>query len=62
MADSVKWYKLSRLTPEMEIVSICQEMKWSYQTYVSQPEWFLDLLKAKLSCDSNELRKSLRKR
>jgi len=26
------------------MVLLCQEMKWDYFTYMSQPSWFIDLL------------------
>ena len=29
----------------MEVVSICQEIGWTYYEYMSQPNWFLELLK-----------------
>ena len=49
------------LTPEMEIVSICQEMKWTYYEYISQPSWFLELLKLKFHLDSQRVKKQLMK-
>jgi len=46
----------------MQIVAICQEMGWTYDEYLDQPTWFIDLLKAKLEIDSDELRKQIKNR
>lgn len=45
----------------MQIVSICQEMGWTYQEYMEQPIWFIDSLKDKLQIDSENMRKQMRK-
>lgn len=39
----------------MFIVTICQEMKWDYEQYLRQPEWFLEILKYKLQEDNGKL-------
>jgi len=41
----------------MQTVSICQEMGWTYQEYMAQPVWFINLLKDKLQIDSDNIRK-----
>jgi len=46
----------------MEIVSVCQEMKWDYHIYMAQPSWFLELLKAKFQIDSQRMKKEAFKR
>ena len=28
-------------------------MKWDYFTYISQPDWFIELLKAKINADND---------
>lgn len=45
----------------MLIVSVCQEMKWDFYQYLNQPEWFVDLIIAKLEIDSKNIKKSLKK-
>jgi len=45
----------------MEVVSICQEMGWTYEEYMSQPNWFLELVKEKLQMNGERIRKELRK-
>jgi len=45
----------------MQIVSICQEMGWTYQEYMIQPVWFIDLLKDKLQIDSDNIKKQTRR-
>ncbi|MHA1347411.1 MAG: hypothetical protein ACTSO3_13510 [Candidatus Heimdallarchaeaceae archaeon] len=49
------------MTPDMEIVAICQEMKWTYWDYMEQPNWFLDLVSQKLQIDSEKIRKEIDK-
>ena len=46
----------------MQIVSICQETGWTYQEYMNQPKWFIDLLKDKLQIDSDNIKKQITKR
>ena len=41
----------------MEAVSICQEMGWTYDEYVNNPTWFLELLKSKYLWDSERMKK-----
>ena len=38
----------------MWIAVLCEKMGWDYQTYLSQPQWFLDLLFGKLEVDAKE--------
>ena len=45
----------------MKVVSICQEMGWTYNEYMNQPQWFLDLLEDKLKIDSDNAKKELKK-
>ena len=45
----------------MLIVSICQEMGWTYQEYMEQPKWFIDLVKDKLQIDGENIRKQINK-
>lgn len=45
----------------MEAVAICQEMGWTYYEYMSQPSWFLDMLRNKLQMDSERIKKEAEK-
>jgi len=38
----------------MQIVSICEHCGWTYDEYMSQPQWFILFLKAKLEIDSDK--------
>jgi len=30
---------------QLEIVLLCKTMQWGYETYVQQPQWFLDIFR-----------------
>jgi hypothetical protein len=30
--------------PEQNIVALCREMKWGWEKYLSEPEWFTKML------------------
>lgn len=45
----------------MEMISICQEMGWSYQEYMMQPKPFIASLQDKMQLDSKERTKELNK-
>jgi len=47
---------------DMDMVMLCDYMKWDYYTYNSQPAWFLDLLRLKINSDNYYQRKSLEKK
>jgi len=49
------------MTKHMEIVAVCQEMGWTYYEYMSQPTWFLDLLREKLIIDSEKTKREIQK-
>lgn len=49
------------LDEQMSIVILCCDMGWTYQEYLSQPEWFLDLLRIKRNFDAEYSNKELRK-
>jgi len=49
------------MTPEMEIVAVCQEMGWTYYEYMEQPNWFLELVRMKLQMDSEKIKKEIQK-
>lgn len=41
----------------MEIITVCQEMGWTYKQYMQQPTWFIASLKDKLQLDNVEMEK-----
>ena len=41
----------------MVAVSVCQNMKWTYQEFLEQPNWFIELLFIKLKLDEKEMEK-----
>lgn len=43
------------MTDEMAMITICQEFGWTYNEYLDTPNWFLDLIKAKLQIDNKKL-------
>jgi hypothetical protein len=45
----------------MLIVSICERFGWTYQEYMDQPLWFIDLLLAKMDIDRQMMEKKLKK-
>jgi len=46
-----------RLDPDMAVVLLCSEMKWTYEEYINQPAWFLDLLALKTNLEGEYNRK-----
>lgn len=45
----------------MLMVAICQEFGWTYFEYMSQPQWFLTLIREKMMRDNKEQELSLKK-
>jgi len=45
------------MTKEIAIVTLCQEMKWTYQEYLGQPLWFIQTLMDKLKMDNKKVNK-----
>lgn len=43
------------------MLAVCQEMSWTYQIYMAQPVWFIDLLKDKMQMDSESIKKQINK-
>lgn len=46
----------------MVTVSICQEMGWTYEEYMSQPKWFLNSLMDKMEVDAQEAKKASKRK
>jgi hypothetical protein len=44
--------KKGRADYRFNIISICQEFGWTYQEYLAQPLWFLQLLAVKLEAET----------
>ena len=45
----------------MRIAFICQEMKWTYQEYMQQPVWLIDMIIDKMELDANIASEKLNK-
>lgn len=45
----------------MFIAVLCQEMSWTYQQYMSQPIWFIELLRNKMVIDNKAHEMALKK-
>lgn len=45
----------------MQMVAICQEFGWTYQEYMSQPTFFLTLIREKMQRDNKERERELNK-
>lgn len=43
------------------MVIVCQEMKWTYQQYIEQPNWFLEMLLMKLRVDVENEQKEIKR-
>ena len=54
-------YMADRLTEEMKVMSLCQEMHWTYDDYMAQPEWFIELLYQKLRIDGAKATREIKK-
>lgn len=47
----------AEVNEEMMIVLICEKMKWTYQEYLCQPDWFIDTLRIKWNCEAEKTTK-----
>ena len=52
---------MGRMDRSMQIVAICQEFGWTYQEYMSQPSWFLTLIREKMVRDNKEQERAANK-
>ena len=41
----------------MRVAAICEATGWTYYEYISQPQWFINLLLDKLDIDAKNSRK-----
>lgn len=46
----------------MAIVAFCHRLGWTYQEYMNQPLWFLELLNLKLELEDDFNKREARKR
>lgn len=51
---------MGKMDSSMQMVAICQEFGWTYQQYVSQPAWFLTLIREKMIRDNKEQERRLK--
>lgn len=45
----------------MFMLIICQEVGWTYQEYMSQPIWFIEALRSKMSIDNKRTEMEMKK-
>lgn len=45
----------------MLAVVVCERMAWDYQTYLAQPNWFIELVVRKLEIDAKERQRASQK-
>lgn len=38
----------------MLVIEICQRMHWDYYTYISQPQWFIEMIIDKMKIDARK--------
>ena len=46
----------------MLAVQICEDFGWSYDTFLDQPTWFIDLIIEKKQIDAKRAKEEARKR
>jgi hypothetical protein len=61
MQSSFNQYSRGKVDEVMFIAVICQEYGWTYQEYMSQPIWFIELLRQKMIIDSKNHEMSMKK-
>jgi hypothetical protein len=58
-------YSAGKLSEEMFVVEVCKMFGWTYDEYLDQPTFFLELISEKYRIDAanqaNEMRKAKRK-
>jgi len=45
---------LGEVPEEVIMVQLCREMKWTYQEFMNQPAWFIDLLLEVINMEERE--------
>ena len=45
----------------MQIIMMCDYMKWTYLDYIDQPNWFIELLSEKMNEDARHQNQSQKK-
>lgn len=45
----------------MQMVVICETFGWTVDEYLDQPQFFIDLIKAKMNIDSQKAEKEMKK-
>lgn len=51
---------MGKMDGQMQIVAVCQEFGWTYDEYMSQPAWFLTLIREKLIRDAKAQERDLK--
>ena len=45
----------------MQIPIICESFGWTYQEYIEQPTWFINLIKERMQIDAKNQSQELKK-
>jgi hypothetical protein len=45
---------MGRMDESMQMVAICQDFGWTYEEYIAQPAYFIQLIKQKMIIDAKE--------
>ncbi len=61
MQSSIREYSRGKIDEVMFIAVTCQEYGWTYQEYMSQPIWFIELVRQKMVIDSKNHEMAMKK-
>jgi len=50
-------FGIGKVSEELIMVQICREMHWTYQEFLEQPAWFIDLLIEILDIETREMKR-----
>lgn len=52
---------MGKANPLMQIVTVCEEFGWTYDEYMNQPHFFLELIREKMVRDNKAQELALKK-
>lgn len=52
---------MGRMNDAMFMVAICQEFGWTYNEYMKQPDFFIELIREKMVRDNKEQKMKAKK-
>ena len=61
MANSVRLYSLGKLDQSMFMVTVCEMFGWTYEEYMNQPAFFIELITEKVTRDNKHREMEIRK-